>query len=572
MIIITSSDYHQSEYVGEYFRAIEFMTGFTGENAVAVFDDAGGHLWVDGRFFIQAPLETAGKNIEIMKMGVQGVPTLMEYIDSTLKAGNVLQFDGRTVPVKVGLSFKQLAVKHGAIIDYENDPIASKWTNRPSLPTEPAWELDVKYAGETVASKLSRIREEMSQCGAAAHIVTTLDDINWMLNIRGNDISYFPMVLCYAIVYMDHVDLYADETKFNNELKISLKDVGVSIHPYNDIYEDVKGLSEGTSVMIDPERLNYTLYNNIPDGVHKIEKRNPEILMKAVKNEVELENIKIAQLKDSIAHVKFMKWVKENYDRKEITEITAMEQLEELRSERGNYIHPSFESISAMGEHAAIIHYTSTSKTDCRLCDGLYLTDTGAGYYEGSTDITRTYALGEISQDKKEHFTAVVKSNLHLANAIFEESTNGAELDQIARQQIQNLGLDYNHGTGHGVGYLLNIHEDPFGFSHSMGVRARESLVPGVVVTDEPGVYIEGSHGIRLENELLCCKGEKQGELYFEILTYIPFDLDAIDAELMTDEEKSWLNDYHKKVYEVISPYLNEEEKLWLGRYTRMVG
>lgn len=573
--IVPTADFHQSEYVGAHFKTIEFITGFSGEGGVAVFTQEEARLWVDGRFFIQGAIQLKGTTVELMKIGEPGVPDMMDYLESIMDEGKVLGFDGRTVSVGEGQAYADVAEKHGAKIVYDVDLVDEVWEDRPPFSEEPAFIVEVKYAGEAVASKLSRIREVMREAGANTHILTTLDDIGWMLNIRGNDIDFFPMVLGYAIVTMDSVELYIDEDKFDTPEKLELSSEGVVFHPYNDIYEDVKKFGADTVALIDAGKLNYALYNNIPEEVKTVEARNPEILMKAIKNDTELANIRVAQIKDSIAHVKFMKWVKENYNKIEISEMSAMDKLEELRIEQGNYIRQSFAPISSYGEHAAIVHYSSSPETDVVLKEGnFFLTDTGAGFYEGSTDITRTYALGEVSDLMKEHFTLVAISNLSLANVKFMEGANGMNLDLLARKPFWDRNMNFNHGTGHGVGYLLNIHEAPSGFRWQFRSHEVEPFRENMVITDEPGVYIEGSHGVRLENEILCCKGVRNeyGQfMYFEPITFIPFDLDAIDPEIMTAEEKKMLNDYHKAVYEKIAPYLDEEERAFLENYTRAI-
>ena len=374
---------------------------------------------------------------------------------------------------------------------------------------------------------------------------------------------------------MDSFELYIDERKLDDKLKAKLAKDGVNLHPYNDIYEDVKKFGSDVVAMIDPGKLNYALFNNIPENVKTVEKRNPAILMKAIKNPVEIENIRKAQIKDSVAHVRFMKWLKENVGKMKITEMSASDKLDEFRAEMGNFIRPSFEPISSFGEHGAIVHYTSSPETDVELKEGqLFLTDTGAGFYEGSTDVTRTYALGEVPQIMKDHFTLVAISNLQLGSAKFLEGSTGMILDILARKPFWDRDLNFNHGTGHGVGYLLNIHEGPAGFRWKYRKGETEVLQEGMVITDEPGIYIEGSHGIRLENELLTRKGTRNeyGQfMYFEAITLIPMDLDAINPDIMTQEDKKLLNDYHAKVYEVIAPYLNEEEQEWLKKYTRAI-
>lgn len=573
--VVPTADFHQSEYVGEHFKARKFITGFSGSAGTAVITKTEARLWTDGRYFIQAAAQLEGTTVELMKMGEPDVPELNAYIEEVLKEGETLGFDGRVVSVGEGEGYVAIARKKNAKVNYQVDLIDEIWEDRPVLSEEPAFDLDVKYAGENVASKLARIREEMKEAGTNVHVVSTIDDICWTLNIRGNDIDFFPLVLSYGIITMDSFELYIDERKLDDKLKAKLAKDGVNLHPYNDIYEDVKKFGSDVVAMIDPGKLNYALFNNIPENVKTVKKRNPAILMKAIKNPVEIENIRKAQIKDSVAHVRFMKWLKENVGKMKITEMSASDKLDEFRAEMGNFIRPSFEPISSFGEHGAIVHYTSSPETDVELKEGqLFLTDTGAGFYEGSTDVTRTYALGEVPQIMKDHFTLVAISNLQLGSAKFLEGSTGMILDILARKPFWDRDLNFNHGTGHGVGYLLNIHEGPAGFRWKYRKGETEVLQEGMVITDEPGIYIEGSHGIRLENELLTCKGtlNEYGQfMYFEAITLIPMDLDAINPDIMTQEDKKLLNDYHAKVYEVIAPYLNEEEQEWLKKYTRAV-
>ena len=575
MYIVPTADFHQSEYVGEHFKARAYITGFTGSAGTAVITLHDAKLWTDGRYFLQAAKELEGTGVTLMKMFEPGVPTIEEYLEAELKSGQTLSFDGRVVSVGEGDAYASIAKKNGAKIDYQEDLIDVIWTDRPPLSDKPVWFLEEKYSGESSKSKLSRIRKEMEDAGCDTHIVSTLDDICWTLNIRGNDIDFFPLVLSYAIIKKDSFEFYIDERKLDEKLKSILKKDDVILHPYNDIYEDVKKLPENATVLIDKAKLNYAIFNNIPASVSIVNKRNPEILMKALKNPVEVENIKKAEIKDSIAHVRFMKWLKENLGKIRITEMSASEKLDEFRAEMGNFIRDSFEPISSYGPHSAIVHYSSSPETDVELKAGsLYLSDTGAGFYEGSTDITRTYALGEVPQKMKDDFTIVAISNLQLASAKFLQGSTGLTLDILARKPFWDRGLNYNHGTGHGVGYLLNIHEGPAGFRYKYRAGETEEIQEGMVITDEPGLYIEGSHGIRLENELLARKGvqNEYGQfLYFETITLIPFDLDAINPAILDEENKKLLNAYHKRVYEEIAPYLNEEEKAFLKKYTRAV-
>ncbi|MEI3218689.1 MAG: aminopeptidase P family N-terminal domain-containing protein [Lachnoclostridium sp.] len=573
--IVPTADFHQSEYVGEYFKARKYITGFSGSAGTAVITKDEARLWTDGRYFIQAAKQLENTTVELMKMGEPGVPELTAYLADILKPGDTLGFDGRVVSVGEGQEYADIAQAKQAKVAYHEDLIDLIWTDRPELSTAPAFSLGIEYTGESAEDKLARIREKMQEAGANVHVLTTLDDICWTLNIRGDDIEFFPLVLSYAIITMDTMELYIDERKLNDEMKADLAKINVNLHPYNDIYEDIRKLDENAAVLLDPGKLNYALFNNIPEHVRKIDGENPSILMKAMKNPVEIENIRKAQIKDSVAHVRFMKWLKENVGKIKITEISASEKLDEFRAEMGNFIRPSFRPISFYGEHGAIVHYVSSPETDVEVKEGgLLLTDTGAGFWEGSTDVTRTYALGEVSQEIKDHFTLVAISNLQLASAKFLEGCTGMVLDILSRKPFWDRNMNFNHGTGHGVGYLLNIHEGPAGFRWRYRKGETAVLQEGMIITDEPGIYIEGSHGIRLENELLCCKGEKNeyGQfMYFDTITLIPMDLDAINPDIMTAEDKKLLNDYHKKVYETLSPYLNDEEKAWLEKYTRAV-
>ena len=572
--IVPTADFHQSEYVGEYFKARKYITGFTGSAGTAVITKDCAYLWTDGRYFIQAAKELLESGVKLMKMGEPDVPSIEGFLSNILPVNGTLAFDGRTVSMGEGQTYAALAASKNGHVIYDCDFIDMLWEDRPSIPCEPVFSLAMQYAGESAASKLTRIREKMKEAGASMHIVTSLDDICWTLNIRGNDIDFFPLVLSYAIITLDKVDLYIDENKLSADLKTLLAKDHVRLRPYNAIYEDVKKLRL-ERLLIDPARLNYALYSNLPKDAVKIEGTTPAYLMKCIKNPVEIENIKNAQLKDSIAHVRFMKWLKENYAKTEITEIEASDKLDAFRAQMEGFIHPSFGPISAYGAHAASAHYSATPETNSVLKAGNFLlTDTGGRYYEGSTDITRTYALGEIAPKLKEHFTIVLMSNLRLADAKFLYGASGMNLDILARKPFWDRGLNYNHGTGHGVGYLLNIHEGPASFRWQYRPGEVYPFEEGMIITDEPGIYIEDSHGIRLENELLAHKGAatEYGQfMYFETITFIPFDLDAVDVSILSEEDKQLLNQYHKNVFEKLTPYLTKEECEWLANYTRAV-
>ena len=571
--IVPTDDFHQDEYVGDPFKARVYITGFTGSAGTALITETEAFLWTDGRYFIQAAKELEGSTVELMKMSEPGVPTISQFLKEHVKPGQTLGFDGRTLSMDEGTGYRDAAEKAGGAVRYDLDLIDEIWEDRPPMSDKPAWLLPVEYAGKTAEDKIRDIREKMAEAGADVHVETTPDDICWTLNIRGDDIDYFPLMLSYALITADAYHLYVDDKKLSPEIGQYLKDLGVTVHPYNDVYEDAKKISG--AVMVDPNKVNYALYHNIPADCTKINVMSPEETFKTVKNPVEVSNIRKAEIKDSVAHIRFMKWLKENVGKIRITEISASDKLDEFRAEMGNFIKPSFEPISSYAEHAAIVHYAPTPETDAELKpEGMLLTDTGAGFWEGSTDITRTYVLGPITQKMKEDFTVVAISNLSLGNAVFTKGITGVALDNLARNPFWKRRMNYNHGTGHGVGYLLNIHESPASFRSRFVEGDTAILEEGMVITDEPGFYVEGSHGIRLENELLVVNdvANEFGQfMRLEPITFVPFDLDAIEPEIMTAEERAMLNDYHKKVYEITSPYLNDEEKEWLRKYTREV-
>lgn len=573
--IIPTDDYHHSEYVGDYFKFREYITGFTGSAGTAVFTKDKAGLWTDGRYFIQAEAQLKGSGITLYKSGESDVPTIEEFLKSELKEGDVLGFDGRTVTYAQGKRYCHIADENGASLKYRLDFAQNIWKERPEMSMEPVFSLEDEYTGEKIGSKLERVREVMKENGCNAHVLSSLDDIAWLLNIRGNDIAYCPLVLSYAIVYNNSVELFADIRKFSDDIINLLAENQVKIYPYEDIYRKVSEMTSEDKLLLDSAIMNYSLYQAISKETVIVDKQNPEILMKSVKNETQAENLRKAHLKDAVAHTKFMYWLKKNIGRVEITELSASARLEGLRAEQEHFLGPSFGPISAYGEHGAIVHYSADEKSNVPLKEGkLFMTDTGGHYLEGSTDITRTVALGEVGNIEKEHFTLVARAMLRLANTVFLYGCSGANLDCIAREVFWKEGLNFNHGTGHGVGYLLNIHEGPINFRWKEGERPAPALEENMMITDEPGIYIEGSHGIRLENELLVRKTVKNeyGQfMNFEILTYVPIDLDAILPEKMSTEEKEMLNHYHKQVYEKVSPYLSEEERIWLKEYTRAV-
>ena len=575
--IVPSSDYHQSEYVGDYFKSREFMSGFTGSSGTLIIsmDEAG--LWTDGRYFIQAENELKDSGIKLFKMGEEGVPTIEEYLLEKLPKNSTLGFDGRVMSVKEGQSLANKLAFKGINIEYKYDLVNDIWEDRCSLPTEKAFLLGVEYSGESFSDKLSRIRNVMKEKKATTHILASLDDIAWLFNIRGRDVKSNPVVLSYAVISIDSVYLFIDKNKIGEDIRAELSKENVQIKGYEEVYEFIKNIDENEVVLIDTSKVNYAIYNNIPSNVQKIEERNPSILFKSIKNEIELKNIRNSHIKDGVAFTKFMYWLKNNIGKIEITEISATQKLEEFRREQDKFIEPSFSTIAAYKDHAAMMHYSATEESNYKLEPrDLFLVDSGGQYFDGTTDITRTIALGPIPENVRKDFTNVVRGMIRLSKAKFLYGCRGYNLDILARGPLWEEGIDYKCGTGHGIGFVLNVHEGPNGFRWKVREDIDDSCIleEGMVTTNEPGVYVENSHGIRIENEIVVRKAEKNeyGQFMdFEVITFAPIDLDAIDESLILKDEKVYLNNYHKQVYDKISPYLNEEEKQWLKTYTREI-
>lgn len=575
--IVPSSDYHQSEYVGDYFKSREFMSGFTGSAGTLIIsmDEAG--LWTDGRYFIQAENELKDSGIKLFKMGEEGVPTIEEYLLEKLPKNSTLGFDGRVMSVKEGQSLANKLAFKGINIEYKYDLVNDIWKDRCSLPTEKAFLLGTEYSGESFSDKLSRIRAVMKAKKATTHILASLDDIAWLFNIRGRDVKSNPVVLSYAVISIDSVYLFIDKNKIGKDIRAELSKENVQIKGYEEVYEFIKNIDEDEVVLIDTSKVNYAIYNNIPSNVQKIEERNPSILFKSIKNEIELKNIRNSHIKDGVAFTKFMYWLKNNIGKIEITEISATQKLEEFRREQDKFIEPSFSTIAAYKDHAAMMHYSATEESNYKLEPrDLFLVDSGGQYFDGTTDITRTIALGPIPENVRKDFTNVVRGMIRLSKAKFLYGCRGYNLDILARGPLWEEGIDYKCGTGHGIGFVLNVHEGPNGFRWKVREDIDDTCIleEGMVTTNEPGVYVENSHGIRIENEIVVRKAEKNeyGQFMdFEVITFAPIDLDAIDESLILKDEKVYLNNYHKQVYDKISPYLNEEEKQWLKTYTREI-
>ncbi len=574
--MIPTSDFHETEYVGEHFKARAYMSGFTGSQGtlIVTLDDAA--LWTDGRYFIQAADQLKDTTITLMKQGEEGVPTIAQYIYDHVTMRGGVGFDGRVMNTKMVKAIMSKLEEKEVHIAYEEDLVGMIWEDRPALPKKQGFFLNVEYSGKSTKDKLADLYDIMKKQGITHHIITSLDDIAWITNMRGWDIARYPVMLAYLILTLDGGVIFVDKEKLNDELIANFEENHIEIKDYNDIYEYVKTIDSDAVIMLDSSVVNYAITQNLNQNI-KIEDRvNPSQLMKAMKNEIELENNRKVHIKDAVAMTKFMYWLKTNIGKEKMSEIIASDYLEKLRKAQGA-IDLSFNTISAYKEHAAMMHYSATPESDVELKkEGMLLVDSGGQYMEGTTDITRTFVLGEISDEERYWFTTALRSNIALSKAHFLYGCRGMNLDILARGPLWEQGMDYKCGTGHGVGHLLNVHEGPNGFRWKIVPERKDSCVleEGMTQSNEPGVYEEGKFGIRHENEMVVRKGEKNeyGQfMYFETITFVPFDLDGLDEALLTQYDKEWLNAYHKQVFEKVSPYLSDDEVAWLRKATRAI-
>lgn len=575
--LIPTADFHESEYVGPYFKAREYITGFTGSAGTAViFKEAAG-LFTDGRYFLQAEEELLDSGIELYRSGEENVPSIEELIEEKLPDGGRLGFDGRVVNAAWGRKLKTAVEKKGGSLYTEEDLIGIIWKERPALSVQPVYRLKEQYTGESTDRKLKRLREEMKRKEADVHILTSLCDIAWLFNIRGNDMKCVPVPLSYLTIRQDTCEWFIHEQILDEELAAYLAAHNITVKPYEEIQTEAEKIGQNERVLLDMHSVSFGIVERIPKGVGIVEAKNPTVHMKAVKNPTEIANTRQAHLSDAIAVTKFIYWLKNNIGKKTITECSAIAYLEERRREQNGYIGPSFDTICAYGDHAAKMHYAADPNADTLLLEeGFLLVDSGGHYLTGTTDITRTIVLGPLTQQMKEHYTAVCRANLNLAYAKFLYGASGISLDILAREPLWELGIDYKCGTGHGVGHILNVHEGPNAFRYKINPDSPDAaaLEEGMITTDEPGVYREGLYGIRIENELLCKKAQKNENgqfMEFEIITYVPIDLDAILPEQMNEKERRRLNEYHRVVYEKLADFLDEDERAWLLGCTREI-
>lgn len=580
--LVPTADFHESEYVGEFFKCRHFLTGFNGTagTAVITMDKAG--LWTDGRYFVQAEEQLSGSEIKLYRMGEPEFPTLDEFLEEELPVDGCLGFDGRVVNSELGYGLQNLLQEKNVTINCSKDLVGELWTSRPAMSCEPIWSLDVKYAGKSTVEKLSDLRDAMKKNKAQIHLMTALDEIAWLFNLRGNDIVNNPVFLSYALITQDEAYLYVqkeaikEDTKMGKEVCAALAEAKVQVKEYAEFLQDVAAL-KNEKILLERKKASFAVCESIDASCRIIDEMNPCATMKAVKNATEIENMRKAHLKDGIAVTKFMYWLKHTIGTCDMTEMTAAHKIEELRAEQGNYIEPSFVTIAAYKENAAMCHYHPSDEVCKKLKpEGLLLVDSGGQYLEGTTDITRTYALGPLTEKEKEYYTIVAAAMLKVSTMKFLHGCRGINLDYTIREAFWKRGLDFAHGTGHGVGYLSNVHERPNGLRWKVVPERQDSAViePGMICSDEPGLYFAGDFGTRTENLILCVEDEKNeyGQfLKFEFLTKAPIDLEALDTRFMDDADIERLNTYHKDVYETISPYMNDEEKEWLKHVTREI-
>ncbi|WP_132995060.1 aminopeptidase P family protein [Sporanaerobacter acetigenes] len=570
--IIPTYDPHQSEYVGDHWKTRVWISGFTGSAGTVVITMKEAGLWTDGRYFIQAANQIKDSEIKLFKMGIPGVPSYMEWLKENSTEGSSLGYDGKVFPVSdVKQIEDKLSSKNIKLVE-DYDLVGEIWGDRPELPMDKIFIYDVKYTGKNPKEKINEVREKMKKVDASYYVLGSLDDIAWVYNIRGNDVECNPVVTSYGLISMDKAYLFVHKSKVPTEVEKYLNDNGIEVVEYDEVRKYAENIKENSRVFIDPSRINKWLYNGIPSSCKIVEGRNITTDLKAVKNSVEIGNLKNSYIKDGVALVKFLYWLDQNIGKIPMSEISVTEKLEDFRREQKDFVEPSFDTIAGYKEHAAMMHYSATKESDYSLeKEGMLLIDSGGQYLDGTTDITRTIVLGPISEEEKKDFTLTLKGHINLIKARFLYGATGSNLDVLSRFPLWQEGLDYKCGTGHGVGYFLNVHEGPHRISPAPNtVRLEE----GMVVTIEPGVYKEGKHGIRIENDVVVKKDIETDSgqfMKFETISYCPIDLEGVDVELLNESEKQWLNNYHEEVYKRLSPYLEGEEKEWLRRETKNI-
>ncbi len=571
--IIPSSDPHMSEYVSEHWKSRQYFSGFTGSAGTLVVTEKESGLWTDGRYYIQAAKQIQGSEIQLMKMGQKDVPSYIEYLIQKLKSSQTVGIDGRLFSASTVLSMKNILKQRNIQLKTTLDLVTPIWEDRPKAHLTTVYVHDIEYTGLNVKDKLEQVRKVMAEKQVDGYVMNDLASIAWLFNIRAQDIDYNPMAIAYAYITKEKAYLCIDGSRMPLGVSLQLKIQGVEVKKYEAINELLKGIKEPSKVLCATSILSYHLYRLLDKNlaVKVVEDEDIILGLKAIKNEVEIQNVRKAHIKDGCALVNFMMAFEKRMNTEEVTEYDLLEMLHSARSKQINNKGESFASIVAYKENAAMMHYAPTLESHKVLQkEGLLLIDSGGQYLEGTTDITRTFALGEVTDEEKLHYTLVLKAHINMAKAIFMEGCTGGNLDILARGPIWAYGLDYKCGTGHGVGFMLGVHEGP----QSLRMNNHVPLKKGMLITDEPGIYIKGSHGIRTENILLVTdyKTTEDGVFYqFENLTYFPIDTTPIDLSLLSQEEIQWLNEYHETVYKQLSPHLEGEALEWLKVHTKAI-
>ncbi|WP_199140195.1 aminopeptidase P family protein [Pedobacter sp. ASV12] len=569
--IIPSADPHISEYLPDHYKCIAFTTGFKGSVSTVVITHDFAGLWADSRYFEQAEEQLKGSGFELVKLKVQHAPEYIQWLGGTLKQNAIIAFDEKLVSILLGeLLQQQLAYKD---IRFENkDYLTPIWANRPALPKELAFLIAETYTGQSTADKLTAVRAYLKQYHADSHLISSLDDLAWLFNLRGSDVSYNPVVLGFALITPDQATLYIQHDKLNAADKATLNANGVELLGYDTIAKDLQFLRAESTILIDPKRNCFALYKLIPASVNRVLETNPSTHLKAVKNETEIENTRQVMRRDGVAITQFLKWVKENVGKIEMTELSAAAQLSAFRAAQEGFIGESFNTISAYRAHGALPHYASTEASNVAIkAEGLFLVDSGGQYRYGTTDITRVMPMGNNTEEESTDYTLVLKAMIEGCKTRFPKGTCGYQIDAITRRPMWDYALNYGHGTGHGVGYFLNVHEGPQVFNPTATAVPVEL---GMITSIEPGIYRPGKHGIRIENLVLTVKDQTNefNEFYaFEALTLAPIDTTIVKKELLEQSHIDWLNSYHEKVYNSLSPLLNEEEREFLKEMTKAI-
>ncbi len=564
--LIPSSDPHQSEYVAEHWQARRWLSGFSGSAGLVIVTYHYAGLWTDSRYFLQAEQELQGTEIELHRQVVPHAPEHIAWLQENLPAGSTLGLDGSLFSIgQLRHLEKQLNATQIKIAD-NLELITDIWENRPALPADPVFAFDEKFSGESRAAKLQCIRAEMRKTDADFHLITTLDDIAWTLNLRGADVACNPVMISYLAIGKDNAFLFIQPEKVPAAIKQSLNEDGVIVKPYSEIENFLQHLAQ--PILIDESSINARLYRAIPESLRR-KGNNLPMALKAIKNPVEIGHLRTAMRKDSVALLRFFRWLEQELSRRTISEYEVARRLDNFRRAQGDYFGESFPAIVGYNANGAIVHYRPEEATAAMIRpEGILLLDSGGQYWQGTTDITRTIALGAPTDAQKFHYTLVLKGHIALAAAKFPAGTTGVQLDTLARMHLWQHGLNYGHGTGHGIGFFLNVHESPQGFAaNPNSLRGSTPHEPGMITSNEPGFYLTGAYGIRIENLLLCVPAEETefGKfLQFETLTLFPMDTALIEAALLTANERQWLKDYHQKVLEELTPLLEAEEINWL--------